>query len=106
GVLGPVEVAQHAPANAEYHWAVALHENGKGVLVALSHKAIQQLRVGSVGGISRCSSELLEQGTQGCGHGCRFSNCSPVSSKILDRTGRTAREFRKNPPCERPGFLC
>jgi hypothetical protein len=44
-ILGIMLVVQYAPANVEYHRAMALHEHGESLLVFRGSKAPQQLAV-------------------------------------------------------------
>jgi hypothetical protein len=42
GVVGVVAVVQHAPADAQHHWAMPSYQHGKGFLVALVGKPFEE----------------------------------------------------------------
>jgi hypothetical protein len=44
-ILGQMRVAQHAPADGQDHWAVALDQDREGCLLAAGHETPQQFRV-------------------------------------------------------------
>jgi hypothetical protein len=46
GILGMVLIAEHAPANAEYHRPVPFHQGSKRWLISPSGETLQELPIG------------------------------------------------------------
>ena len=53
GILRFVAIVQDALADAEHHRPMALHQRGKGILVAAGGEAFQELAIAGLGGGAR-----------------------------------------------------
>ena len=58
-ILGVVQVAKHAPANAQNHRPMAPGQRRESGLLALGAKALQQLSICQLGGV-RGAPQLLQ----------------------------------------------
>src|SRR5262249_54878373 len=61
GVFGVLRVAHHAPANAEHHGAMAVHQHRERLRVAPGEESLQQVAVGEIA-FGRTTDEPVEVG--------------------------------------------
>jgi hypothetical protein len=80
GVLGVMQVTQHASTHSQHHRAVTPQESRKGIPIAVAGEALQQLAVGVlfVGVAAGQASEVLQDGTELCGTHDPFFQADPM----------------------------